>query len=104
MTVWRFAAAGVSATQPVVAAHDAWAQRASENAVTQADDAFGTTIGNEKIGIYNEDDVRASRPSKPATPGSKGSISTYPVQVVRARSGKRGRNGRANKLQHPGQQ
>jgi len=46
----------------VIAAPGAHAQRASENAVTQADDAFGTTIGNEKIGIYNEDDVRGFSP------------------------------------------
>jgi iron complex outermembrane receptor protein len=46
----------------IVAARSAHAQRASENAVTQADDAFGTTIGSEKIGIYNEDDVRGFSP------------------------------------------
>lgn len=42
-----------------IAAH---AQRASENAVTAADDAFGTRVGNERIGIYNEDDVRGFSP------------------------------------------
>lgn len=46
----------------ILLAGPAFAQRASENAVTQADDAFGTTIGNEKIGIYNEDDVRGFSP------------------------------------------
>jgi len=45
-----------------IAATGAHAQRASENAVTQADDAFGTAIGNERIGIYNEDDVRGFSP------------------------------------------
>lgn len=45
-----------------VAMQDAHAQRASENAVKQADDAFGTTIGNEKVGIYNGDDVRGFSP------------------------------------------
>ena len=44
---------------PITGAH---AQRASENAVTQADDAFGTTVGNERIGVYNEDDVRGFSP------------------------------------------
>jgi iron complex outermembrane receptor protein len=47
---------------PVLVARSALAQRASENAVTQAEDAFGTTVGNEKIGIYNEDDVRGFSP------------------------------------------
>jgi len=49
-------------TLSVVMARSAYAQRASENAVTQAEDAFGTTVGNEKIGIYNEDDVRGFSP------------------------------------------
>ena len=53
-----FLAAGL----PFAVAPSAQAQRAQENAVTQADDAFGTTIGNEKIGIYNEDDVRGFSP------------------------------------------
>ena len=40
----------------------ALAQRAGENAVTQAEDAFGTAVGNEKIGIYNDEDVRGFSP------------------------------------------
>jgi len=40
----------------------AHAQRASENAVTSAEDAFGTTVGNERIGIYSEFDVRGFSP------------------------------------------
>ncbi|HWH23039.1 MAG TPA: TonB-dependent receptor, partial [Allosphingosinicella sp.] len=31
----------------------AMAQRANENAVTQAGDAFGSSVGNERVGIYN---------------------------------------------------
>ena len=38
------------------------AQRASENAVTTAEDVFGTTVGNESIGIYNSNDVRGFSP------------------------------------------
>ncbi|HXR95453.1 MAG TPA: hypothetical protein VN718_06225 [Rhizomicrobium sp.] len=38
------------------------AQRAGENAVTAADDAFGTAVGNERIGIYNENNVRGFSP------------------------------------------
>lgn len=36
----------------------AFAQRADENATTSAEDAFGTSIGGEKIGIYNPNYVR----------------------------------------------
>jgi iron complex outermembrane receptor protein len=38
-------------------------QRAEENAVTSAEDAFGTTIGRESIGLYSEDDVRGFSPA-----------------------------------------
>ncbi len=42
----------------------ALAQRASENAVTNADDAFGTTVGTETTGIYSENDTRGFSPKK----------------------------------------
>jgi iron complex outermembrane receptor protein len=34
------------------------AQRADDNAVRSADDAFGTSVGNENIGLYNPFEVR----------------------------------------------
>lgn len=40
-----------------------WAQRAGENAVTQADDAFGTSVGNEQVGLYSSFDVRGFSPT-----------------------------------------
>ena len=43
-------------------AEPASAQRANDNAVTAADDAFGTSIGNENVGIYNPDEVRGFSP------------------------------------------
>ncbi|MBA3832189.1 MAG: TonB-dependent receptor [Chthoniobacterales bacterium] len=46
----------------IVIAGPAKAQRASENAVTAASDAFGTSIGNEKIGLYSDDEVRGFSP------------------------------------------
>jgi iron complex outermembrane receptor protein len=52
----------LAAILPLVAMRAAHAQRSTENAVTQAEDAFGTTVGNERIGIYNEDDVRGFSP------------------------------------------
>ena len=36
----------------------AWAQRTDDNATTSAEDAFGTSIGGEQIGIYNPNYVR----------------------------------------------
>ena len=38
------------------------AQRATENALTSAQDAFGTTVGNESIGLYTSRDVRGFDP------------------------------------------
>jgi iron complex outermembrane receptor protein len=40
----------------------ALAQRADENAVKAAGDAFGTSVGNERIGLYNVGDVRGFSP------------------------------------------
>jgi iron complex outermembrane recepter protein len=42
----------------------AHAQRADENAVREAEDAFGTSIGNEDVGIYNSFDVRGFSPTR----------------------------------------
>ena len=39
------------------------AQRTGENAVTAADDAFGTSVGNETIGLYGIDEVRGFSPA-----------------------------------------
>ncbi len=40
------------------------AQRVNENPVTAADDAFGTTVGSQTIGLYDATDVRGFSPSK----------------------------------------
>ncbi len=44
------------------AALTAAGSRADENAVRQAGDAFGTTVGQEEIGLYSSDDVRGFSP------------------------------------------
>lgn len=46
----------------VAAPNPAVAQRASDNAVTAAEDAFGTSIGNESIGLYSATSVRGFSP------------------------------------------
>lgn len=40
----------------------ALAQRAGENAATQSSDAFGKSIGSERTGLYNSDEVRGFNP------------------------------------------
>ena len=54
-----FASAAVSA---LLAAVPAQAQRTDDNAVADADDAFGRSIGGEQIGIYSPDNVRGFSP------------------------------------------
>jgi iron complex outermembrane recepter protein len=55
----RFALLSVAA---IGMATPAAAQRTGENAVTSADDAFGTSVGNETIGLYSTDEVRGFSP------------------------------------------
>jgi iron complex outermembrane receptor protein len=53
----------VSVTALLLAsAAPAFGQRADENAVKSAGDAFGTSVGNEKIGLYGADSVRGFSP------------------------------------------
>lgn len=40
----------------------ALAQRVTDNAVTSAEDAFGTSIGNERVGLYSSSEVRGFSP------------------------------------------
>ena len=46
----------------VVSTHPAYAQRTDNNAVTAAEDAFGKSVGDQSIGIYNSGDVRGFSP------------------------------------------
>ncbi len=53
----------VSVTAILLAsATPALGQRANENVVTAAGDAFGTSVGNQQIGLYNAADVRGFSP------------------------------------------
>lgn len=51
-----------AAALAMLGAHPALAQRTDDNAVQQAEDAFGTSVGDESIGIYNAGDVRGFSP------------------------------------------
>lgn len=57
---WAFIALGCSS----VGVSSAWAQRANDNAVAAADDAFGTTVGNETIGLYDAKNARGFNPQQ----------------------------------------
>jgi iron complex outermembrane recepter protein len=46
----------------VCTAHRAEAQRSSEDAVAEAEDAFGTTVGRESIGLYSPNSARGFSP------------------------------------------
>jgi len=48
----------------VMLASLAWAQRANENAVTSASDAFGTVVGNQTIGLYTPANARGFSPTQ----------------------------------------
>ena len=61
MRATGFSVRAIAVVLPFVA-QPALAQRANDNAVTAADDAFGTSIGNENVGIYNPDEVRGFSP------------------------------------------
>ncbi len=41
---------------------ESFAQRADENAVTAAQDAFGTSIGQQNVGLYSQSDARGFSP------------------------------------------
>ena len=45
-----------------LAAAPAYAQRADENATTSADDAFGTRVGTEGVGLYDMNNARGFSP------------------------------------------
>jgi iron complex outermembrane receptor protein len=47
----------------LVPAAPAFAQRADDNAVTAAQDAFGTVVGNESIGLYSASSARGFSPT-----------------------------------------
>ena len=46
----------------IYAASPAAAQRASENVLSEATDAFGTSVGNESTGLYNSNSARGFSP------------------------------------------
>ena len=63
MTLRLCAFCGIAAASTVIASSAAFAQsRSDENAVTQAEDAFGFSVGRESLGIYNAGNARGFSP------------------------------------------
>jgi iron complex outermembrane receptor protein len=48
---------------PLLLAAPAAAQRANENVLKSAEDAFGNSVGNERVGLYNPNSARGFSPS-----------------------------------------
>src|SRR5688572_12380615 len=57
----RFAS-GILAGTATALAMPAAAQRTSENAVKAAGDAFGSSVGNERVGLYSAQSARGFNP------------------------------------------
>ncbi|HYC99376.1 TonB-dependent receptor domain-containing protein [Brevundimonas sp.] len=53
-----------AATLPVAVATPVLAQRADDNALTAAEDAFGSSVGNESVGLYSPGSVRGFSPTQ----------------------------------------
>ena len=64
MHVNKRIAVAVAAAAIVGAATPAKAQRATENATTKAEDAFGTQVGNENVGLYGIMSARGFSPEQ----------------------------------------
>lgn len=60
----RRALAGVLALAGSLCAAGAGAERAQDNAITAAEDAFGLTVGNQAIGLYSMTDARGFSPQQ----------------------------------------
>src|SRR3954463_16281949 len=55
---------GIAAAAVLIAPSQTFAQsRSGENAVTQAEDAFGFSVGRESLGIYNTGNARGFSPT-----------------------------------------
>jgi iron complex outermembrane receptor protein len=61
-TIWRRCRASILTAASLALAQPALAQRVTDNAAANAEDAFGTSIGNERVGLYSGTDVRGFSP------------------------------------------
>lgn len=59
----------------------AFAQRAAENAATAASDAFGSSVGNERVGIYNPQSARSFSPIQAGNARIEGLYFDYQADI-----------------------
>lgn len=59
----------------------AWGQRANENAVAAAQDAFGTSVGNERVGLYSPFGARGFSPVQAGNVRINGLFFDYQADV-----------------------
>ena len=64
MSLKSWICGGLTAVGLVFYCQTAAAQRADENAVTSAEDAFGTRVGNEGVGLYDSRNARGFDPQQ----------------------------------------
>ncbi|MGE4064801.1 MAG: TonB-dependent siderophore receptor [Rhodospirillaceae bacterium] len=76
--------AALAALMVPVAAH---AQRADENAVTSAEDAFGVSIGNQTVGLYSENSARGFSPQQAGNIRLEGLYFDQQFQLQRIEAG-----------------
>ena len=62
LRIWRWLALPSAALTVFASGTAAYAQRASENPMQSASDAFGLTIGTQSIGLYSQNSVRGFSP------------------------------------------
>jgi iron complex outermembrane receptor protein len=82
---WLPAALALAALAPM----HALAQRADENAVTAADDAFGTKVGSQSIGLYDAEHVRGFSP-RAASPADRRGNAAHRLATSRRRLSSKG--------------
>jgi iron complex outermembrane receptor protein len=82
----HFACCALCAITLLAYAGSVGAQRAGENAVTEASDAFGTTVGREEVGLYSATLARGFNPSQAGNLRIDG---LYFDQITQAKPGSR---------------
>ena len=60
----------------------AWGQRTGENAVASAEDAFGTSVGNERVGLYSPFGARGFSPVQAGNVRINGMYIDYQADLV----------------------
>lgn len=78
---------GTTCLAGLVLPSSAWAQRVTDNVIANASDAFGESVGTERVGLYGVDDVRGFSPVDAGNARIEGlyfaPVDRLPVRLVR---------------------